>query len=169
MSKDRQSVTCNGRPAFFASMYEDIRNCAMSWGWGVALHGSLMNDMDIMAMPWTEEAIKFEELVDKISKLFDENSLAENYTITYDEKPHNRVVATIPIWSDFYLDISTIDTRKPIERIIERLKGKAINTRGNAIEMSFTGGQKIINELDYGMFMAYTDAIKIVGEEGGIE
>ena len=121
MSKDRQSITCNGRPAFFASIYEDIRYVAIHCGWAVALHGSLCSDMDIMAMPWTEEAIKFEELVDKISKLFDDNSLAENYTITYDEKPHNRVVATIPIWADFYLDISTIYTRKPMERIIERL------------------------------------------------
>ena len=122
MSKNREARTCNGRPAFFASIYEDIRQCAMGWGWAVALHGSLINDMDIMAMPWAEEAIKFEELIDKISKLFDENFMAENYTITYDEKPHHRVVATIPIWADFYLDISTIDTRKPMERIIERLE-----------------------------------------------
>ena len=61
------------------------------------------------------------------------------------------------------------NTRKPMERIFERLQEKGINTRGNAIEMSFTGMTKIINELDYGMSMAYTDAIKIVKEEGGIE
>ena len=109
MSKNREAVTCNGRPAFYASMYEDIRKSAMDSGWAVALHGSLSSDMDIMAMPWTKEAIKFEELVNKISKLFDENSLSENCTITYDEKSHNRIVATIPIWADFYLDISTIE------------------------------------------------------------
>ena len=109
MSKKREAVTCNGRPAFYASMYEDIRKCAMDSGWAVALHGSLSSDMDIMAMPWAKEAIKFEELVNKISRLFDENSLSENYTITYDEKSHNRIVATIPIWADFYIDISTIE------------------------------------------------------------
>lgn len=109
MSKNREAVTCNGRPAFYASMYEDIRKCAMDSGWAVALHGSLSSDMDIMAMPWAKEAIKFEELVNKISRLFDENSLSENYTIKYDEKSHNRIVATIPIWADFYLDISTIE------------------------------------------------------------
>lgn len=109
MSKNREAVTCNGRPAFYACMLEDIRQCAMDCGWAVALHGSLASDIDIMAMPWTEEAIKFEELVNKISRLFDENSLSENYTITYDEKSHNRIVATIPIWADFYIDISTIE------------------------------------------------------------
>ena len=159
MSKDRQSVTCNGRPAFFASMYEDIRYVAIHCGWAVALHGSLCSDMDIMVMPWTEEAIKFEELVDKISKLFDGNSLTENYTITYDEKPHNRVVATIPIWADFYLDISTIDTRKPMERILTRLE------------------EELAPELecfDFEQDHEYADErhnkyIKIVKEEGGIE
>lgn len=108
MSKDREAVTCNGRPAFYACMWEDIRQCAMDNGWAVALHGSISSDMDIMAMPWVEKSATFEKLVAKISQLFNGNQMAENYFITYDEKPYNRVVATIPIFADFYLDISTI-------------------------------------------------------------
>jgi hypothetical protein len=108
VSKNREAVTCNGRPAFYACMLEDIRKCAMDNGWAVALHGSLSSDMDIIALPWVEKSVRFENLVAKISQLFDGNQCAENYFITYDEKPHNRVVATIPIFSDFYLDISTI-------------------------------------------------------------
>ena len=108
MSKKRAAVTCNGRPAFYACMWEDIRQCAMDNGWAVALHGSISSDMDIMAMPWVEKSVTFENLVAKISQLFDGNQMAETYFITYDEKPHNRVVATIPIFADFYLDISTI-------------------------------------------------------------
>ena len=50
MAKDRYAVTCLGRPAFYACMWEDIRKCAMDNGWAVALHGSLSSDMDIMAM-----------------------------------------------------------------------------------------------------------------------
>ncbi len=108
MSKDRCAVTCNGRTAFYACMYEDIRQCAMDCGWAVALHGSLSSDMDIMAMPWVKNAVTFKEMVNRISKLFKDNDTSSQYVITYNEKPHNRVVATIPIWSDFYLDISTI-------------------------------------------------------------
>jgi hypothetical protein len=89
-------------------MWEDIRQCAMDCGWGLALHGSLASDMDIMAMPWVESAVSFKEMVDRVSKLFKNNDMSSQYVITYNEKPHNRVVATIPIWSDFYLDISTI-------------------------------------------------------------
>lgn len=110
MAKNRNAVTCNGRASFYACMWEDIRNCAMDNGWAVAIHGSLNSDMDIMVMPWVEEAVSFEELIDKISKLFSGNAMSEQYVLTYDEKTHNRVVATIPIWADFYLDISTILT-----------------------------------------------------------
>lgn len=106
--KNREAVTCNGRPAFYACMYDDIRKCAMDLGWAVALHGSLTSDMDLMAMPWVEDSVSFKELVEKISKLFANNGLSELYEITYDEKPHGRVVATVPIFGDFYLDISTM-------------------------------------------------------------
>lgn len=108
MAKSRVAVTCNGRAAFYACMWDDIRQCAMDNGWAVALHGSLNSDMDIMAMPWVEDAVSFEELIKRISELFVGNIASENYFITYSEKPHNRVVATIPIFADFYLDISTI-------------------------------------------------------------
>lgn len=118
MAKNRNAVTCNGRASFYACMWEDIRNCAMDNGWAVAIHGSLNSDMDIMAMPWVEEAVSFEELIDKISKLFSGNAMSEQYVLTYDEKAHNRVVATIPIWADFYLDISTIlTTNAEVERL----------------------------------------------------
>lgn len=108
MAKNRQAVTCNGRTAFYACMYEDIRQCAMDCGWAVSLHGSLASDMDIMAMPWVDNATTFKEMIDRVSKLFKDNDMSSQYVITYNEKPHNRVVATIPIWTDFYLDISTI-------------------------------------------------------------
>ena len=115
MSKDRFSVTCNGRAAFYACMWNDIRQCAMDCGWAVSLHGSLASDMDIMAMPWVDNAVTFKEMIDRVSKLFKDNDMSSQYVITYNEKTHNRVVATIPIWSDFYLDISTIKTADLVE------------------------------------------------------
>lgn len=107
--KNREAVTCNGRAAFYAAMWDDIRQCAMDCGWAVALHGSLNSDMDIMAMPWVHEAIPFENLIQEIAKLFDGNCLSSNYRISYGEKAHGRAVATIPVWSDFYFDISAME------------------------------------------------------------
>lgn len=109
MAKSREAVTCNGKAAFYASMWNDIRQCAMDCGWAVALHASLASDMDIMAMPWVSEAVPFEHLVKEIVKLFDGNVLSAVSCVTYGEKPHGRTVATIPIWKDFYLDISSME------------------------------------------------------------
>lgn len=111
MAKNREAVTCNGRAAFYAAMWDDIRQCAMDCGWAVALHGSLNSDMDIMAMPWVFEAVSFENLIKEIVKLFDGDDLSSlyRYIISYGEKPHGRAVATIPIWADFYLDISSME------------------------------------------------------------
>ena len=108
MAKDRYAVTCNGRAAFYAAMWDDIRQCAMDHGWAVALHGSLNADMDIMAMPWILGACSFQELTIHIVSLFNGNSMSEAFTITYDQKPYGRIVATIPIWADFYIDISSM-------------------------------------------------------------
>lgn len=108
MAKNREAVTCNGRAAFYAAMWDDIRQCAMDCGWAVALHGSLTSDMDIMAMPWVSGACSFGELMIRIVALFSGNRMSENFTITYNEKPYGRIVATVPIWADFHLDISTM-------------------------------------------------------------
>ncbi|GAG40329.1 unnamed protein product, partial [marine sediment metagenome] len=54
--KDRKAVTTNGRAIFYAAMWNDLRQAALNKGWALGLHGSLANDMDIMAMPWTKEA-----------------------------------------------------------------------------------------------------------------
>lgn len=110
--KPLQQLASNGKAAFYASIYDDLRKAAMSCGWALGLHGSLANDMDIMAMPWTEEAKPAEEVMRALSDCFTENPFKGIHTIPYYEKPNGRVVYTMPIWEDFYLDINII---KPYE------------------------------------------------------
>lgn len=129
MAKNREAVTCNGRAAFYAAMWDDIRQCAMGCGWAVALHGSLASDMDIMAMPWTEDADSFYELCRRIKHLFIGNEF--EWDIDYYSKPHNRVVATIPIWADFYLDISAIERGGGCHNCGAKMDGGADN--GNTL------------------------------------
>lgn len=106
--KSREHVTCNGKAAFYASIYDDLRNAAMDRGWALGLHGSLSSDMDIMAMPWTEDAKSEEEMIKALSDYFTDNPFKDNHTIPHYDKPNNRVVYTMLIWEDFYLDINVI-------------------------------------------------------------
>ena len=110
MAKDREHITTNGRAAFYACMWEDFRNKAMDCGWALGLHGSLNSDMDIMAMPWTNEAVSADELIENLGNLFTDNPFHRVLKSLVNEKPNGRIVYTIPIWSDFYLDINVIES-----------------------------------------------------------
>lgn len=105
--KDRNAVTCNGRAAFYASMWNDFRQAAMDCGWALGLHGSLASDMDIMAMPWTENATSADEMVERLIDCFGFSRPAY-YEVDKTSKPNNRVVYTIPIFADFYIDLNII-------------------------------------------------------------
>jgi len=111
MAKDRECVTTNGKAVFYAAMWEDLKNAALDKGWALGLHGSLNSDMDIMAMPWVENASDIHGLIDALRGCF-----TEPYSIglNFDDKskPNNRVVITLSIWSDFYLDINIINPTK---------------------------------------------------------
>lgn len=103
MAKSREHVTTNGRAAFYACMWNDLRQAALDCGWALGLHGSLANDMDIMAMPWTEDTTTVDVMIKALCGCFTDNDLMEP-RIT--EKPNGRVVFTLSIWADFYLDIN---------------------------------------------------------------
>jgi len=109
--KSREHVTTNGRAVFYASMWEDLKNAAMDCGWALGLHGSLNSDMDIMAMPWTKDAKSIEYMIDKLCECFSGNDDLKKTILVSDDKPNNRVVYTLPIWADFYLDINIIKTK----------------------------------------------------------
>lgn len=112
MPKDAESITTNGKAAFYASIWPDIMHAAHSCGWAVGLHGSLANDMDIMAMPWTAEAKPVEAMVRAISDCFVGSPWKDNHLVAYRDKPNGRVVYTVSIWADWYLDINVIDAQK---------------------------------------------------------
>lgn len=110
MAKDRECVTSNGKASFYASIYDDLRSTAMDCGWALGLHGSLANDMDIMAMPWTENAKPIEEMIQSLSDCFVGCPFKDEHLIPHYDKPNNRVVYTMSIFGDWYLDINVIKT-----------------------------------------------------------
>jgi hypothetical protein len=118
MVKSREHVTTNGRAVFFAAMWEDFRNAALDCGWALGLHGSLNSDMDIMAMPWTAEAVPAEELIQALLNCFDDSIWKEKEYKPFTGKPHGRIVYTISIFADFYLDISIIDVNSGVKGIV---------------------------------------------------
>lgn len=87
-------------------MWNDFRQAALDCGWALALHGSLANDMDIMAMPWTDKATSSIDMIMAIKKCFDK---PKKISLGITPMPNNRKVYTLSIWADFYLDINVIE------------------------------------------------------------
>jgi hypothetical protein len=110
--KSREHVVTNGRAVFYACLWEDFRKSALDCGWALGLHGSLSNDMDIMAMPWTEDATSVEIMIESMERCLTEPDEQIFKTKRSTDKPNKRIVYTIHIFADFYLDINIINTEQ---------------------------------------------------------
>lgn len=50
----------------FSAIIESVRGRARELGYTIAVHGSLKRDIDLIAVPWTFEAVKADELVESL-------------------------------------------------------------------------------------------------------
>lgn len=92
MAISRKHIVTNGKAAFYACIFEDLKKAALGCGWALGLHGSLSNDMDIMAMPWTVDAKPVEEMIQSLSDCFTDSPYKDKHTIPHYDKPNGRVV-----------------------------------------------------------------------------
>lgn len=101
-------------PALYGAIYPVMLEAAKGSGYALALHGSLGRDMDVIAVPWTEDAIAPEELVDRIG-----TATASHWWLGHDgaphlgpsEHPHGRLVWTIPMLGGAFIDLGVMPRR----------------------------------------------------------
>ena len=108
MSKTKEEVKTNGRAVFYTVMWNHFRQAALNLGWTLALHGSMASDMDIMAAAWVEDAKPVEDLVKALSNCIDGTIWKDSHFKPNHDKPHGRIVYTLSIYSDFYIDLSIV-------------------------------------------------------------
>ena len=112
MPKDKSEIKTNGKAAFYAVLYADFRQVAIACGYALAVHGSMMNDMDLIAVAWTEEAVDYKVLVEKINEKIGETVWSKHNLSTRSEKPHGRIAYTLMIYGEYYIDLSIIPPKK---------------------------------------------------------
>ena len=107
------------KPAFYAFCYEDLMNIAKSHGYNLAIHGSLARDMDLVAIPWSDNPMPRLTLLWAFERYFkgpiDTSSCDEAYYL-YSKLPGGRHSFVINLnrggaWNGYvdgqwYLDIS---------------------------------------------------------------
>jgi hypothetical protein len=51
------------RPAFYAHVYQSLKEIAKEGGYNLLVHGSLDRDLDLVAVPWSDKPISHLELL----------------------------------------------------------------------------------------------------------
>ncbi len=94
--------------AAYTVLFDRIRDVGRQYGYAIAIHGSMIRDMDLIAVPWTEHAWPAEKLIEEIIKIVPDGQLPPNHKVS--ELPHGRKAWTILIGYGglSYIDISVM-------------------------------------------------------------
>jgi hypothetical protein len=105
--------------ATYVSMIPPLTIAAREVGYALAVHGSMGRDLDLVAVPWIEEAVSAEQL---IMRLLSACGYAGGHVVHRDErkdlsqgngdlpgiKPHGRRAWSIHFQNGMYLDVSVM-------------------------------------------------------------
>ena len=95
-------------PAWYALLFTAMAETARELGWALALHGSLARDLDVMAMPWTEDAATPEALLARLMERHGLIAGADGWVT----KPHGRRSHSLMVGGHFYVDLSVMPPRR---------------------------------------------------------
>lgn len=91
----------NYAPTYAAAMYPELAEIARQHGYALAVHGSLARDLDLIAIPWVDDAGEPQRVIDAILAKFAVNLIGD-----VGQKPHGRIVYTLSVgWGHCAIDI----------------------------------------------------------------
>lgn len=98
----------------------------MENGYALALHGSMGRDLDLVAIPWTDEAVAAEELVERIRELVDGFIVdhPDHPETNPTHKPHGRLAWAIHVGAGAYIDLSVMPRIPTTEQVDNGLHGE---------------------------------------------
>lgn len=97
------------KATFYAVAYSNLKATALQYGYALTLHGSLQKDLDVVAIPWIEEASNIETLVKALCDSIGGFILEKECT----SKPHGRQCYIIHLGGEGgYIDLSVIPPLK---------------------------------------------------------
>jgi hypothetical protein len=106
------------RAPAYALIFPRIAETVRPLGYAAAIHGSMANDLDIVLIPWTDEAVPPERVAQEVYQMieacFGEHRLALHGP---ELKPHGRLAWTVPLLAGCSVDLSVmpIDQRAAVK------------------------------------------------------
>ena len=94
---------------WYAMAYVGLERVAWRHGYALALHGSMARDLDLAAIPWTDDADDPDKLIAAIVRFVVAKSNVQMFHPQPMPKPHGRLAYTVSIGNPgHYLDISVM-------------------------------------------------------------
>lgn len=94
-------------PSLYCAMWPDLKAEARRLGYALLIHGSLKRDLDLVAVPWTAEAVGARTLADALKKQVGGwAGEVEGSTLILADKPHGRLGALIVCGGHAVIDLS---------------------------------------------------------------
>lgn len=100
----------------YAALIPLAQERARKLGYAIAVHGSMNRDLDLIAVPWTEDA-KDPTVVHRLFvKLFCPSSAKTTEQPQYQPvlKPHGRIAWIIPLVYGGSINLSVVPPRRPV-------------------------------------------------------
>jgi hypothetical protein len=104
----------------YVGLFPILAEVAQRRGYALAVHGSVSRDFDLIAVPWTDEAVPVEDLVRAIARqvgISDGSVFSLSRCVaSFEQKPHGRIAWSIPLSCGAYIDLSVMP------RVLEELE-----------------------------------------------
>jgi hypothetical protein len=100
--------------AFYAATYTQLERIAWRHGYALALHGSMGRDLDVLAVPWTEDADAARDLLAAFRRaVYSGHPEWRKGEPSPTKKPHGRRAYSLYLGHQgHYVDISIMPRRK---------------------------------------------------------
>lgn len=116
---DRERGIAEGRACIFAAILPAIRTRARELGYAIGLHGSMVRDLDLIAVPWTDEAVDGDTLATSIRDVlggwFAESGKTYKWEVDGKNKPHGRKAYTLRFGGEPLLHVDLSVTPRTVE------------------------------------------------------
>ncbi len=96
----------------YAFIVPVLAQIARKVGYALALHGSMTNDLDLVAIPWIDEAGSPEDLLAALDAAI--GWTKDGSASGPERKPHSRLAWIIPLQCGAYIDLSVMPRMKTI-------------------------------------------------------
>lgn len=117
IGREGQAVKEPSVAPMYACLYPGLAEVARGLGYALAIHGSMVTDLDLIAVPWREDAVPADALAFAIQRHCSACLTDCSATGNPEAKPHGRKAWHLSLHSGACIDLSVTPTVKPFVRL----------------------------------------------------